>query len=258
MSGVRLKVHQADDNIFEDVDLNHLLDVLDVRVVDPDGEELLCYCPFHENDGKAHNPSFVINAKTHLWVCRSMCGGGNLITLVQRCLGLGSGSEAYRWLVEFMDGHVSSSRVREASRVSPLDRIRKKLERYRNKPVVDQSTLVLAVQSLDSRVSRRIFKIRDVFRRKIIGTKVDWEIFSTVRFGTPVDMPTHFWDYVEFESMWQQDLYHWWRDQVDILYQKLYFYSIDGAAFNEELRKLPKEAGRRISFYAHKYIDLFL
>lgn len=44
------------------------------------GDELRCLCPFH-ND---HNPSFDINSGTGFWICRSGCGGGNLIQFVAK------------------------------------------------------------------------------------------------------------------------------------------------------------------------------
>jgi hypothetical protein len=44
------------------------------------GDELSCLCPFH-ND---HNPSLNINSESGFWICRSGCGGGNLIQFVAK------------------------------------------------------------------------------------------------------------------------------------------------------------------------------
>ena len=51
-----------------------------IAVHQPMGDELRCLCPFHAD----HNPSFDINSTSGVWICRSGCGGGNLIQFVAK------------------------------------------------------------------------------------------------------------------------------------------------------------------------------
>ena len=48
------------------------------------GHELACRCMFHE-DG---TPSFTVNPAKNVWLCRAGCGGGDILTFVQKLDGL--------------------------------------------------------------------------------------------------------------------------------------------------------------------------
>ena len=66
------------------------LDISKIR-----GGEISCHCPFHDD----RKPSFYINQETGLWMCQSMCGGGNVEELIRRVLGKNIG-QAKIWLKE--------------------------------------------------------------------------------------------------------------------------------------------------------------
>jgi DNA primase len=60
-----------------------------LTIVDEPGDELACYCPFHEN---TDSPAFYINKHTGLWHCfNAQCGQkGRYTTLVKRLTGVES------------------------------------------------------------------------------------------------------------------------------------------------------------------------
>lgn len=68
------------NEIIDGIDAEKIYTKFGVDVRSEKGGELFCICPFHSDT----NPSLRINQNTKLWKCFSGCGGGNLITFVQR------------------------------------------------------------------------------------------------------------------------------------------------------------------------------
>jgi len=56
---------------------------LGLDITSESDNELIGLCPLHDD----HRPSFAINTVTGAWTCYTGCGGGGLLTLVQRILG---------------------------------------------------------------------------------------------------------------------------------------------------------------------------
>ena len=77
------------------MDVERIVDLLGLEKVRAKGKEISARCPLHDD----RNPSFSINSETGAWICYSTCGGGNLLQLVARIMGL-KNKEARAWLEE--------------------------------------------------------------------------------------------------------------------------------------------------------------
>jgi hypothetical protein len=75
------------------IDVAAFLEREDVRIVARSGAELRGHCPLHDD----RHPSFSMNTRTAQFIC-FVCGGGNVITLVEQIHGL-SRAQARDYLV---------------------------------------------------------------------------------------------------------------------------------------------------------------
>lgn len=75
-----------------EVDVELVLDELGIDVVEK-GDNLLCRCPFHEDQHR----SFAISPTSGAWICYAGCGEGGLMQLVAEARGVDNAG-AWMWL----------------------------------------------------------------------------------------------------------------------------------------------------------------
>jgi DNA primase len=76
--------------LLKKIDVEKFLDIYDIRhrrILGSHGPEFVMRCPFPEHDDRS--PSFCLNERTGIYNC-FVCGGGNLVTMVQKMEGIKS------------------------------------------------------------------------------------------------------------------------------------------------------------------------
>lgn len=77
------------------LDVERVITELGIDVKKSRGKEISAHCPFHDD----RHPSFSINRETGAWICYSRCGGGGILELVARVLGLNN-KDSRKWLAD--------------------------------------------------------------------------------------------------------------------------------------------------------------
>lgn len=238
MSFKILKKPAGEEDILEQVDMRELVDYLEIEVVDDSGEELLCFCPFHESDGEPHTPSFSINIATTQWICRSQCGGGNAITLVAELRGVDN-VEATKWLKEFVKAKKASEKSEPEEGQEEDDevssRIKKKLSRSKKgrKRRTSYWDIKRAVKGFDAWAHQVIFKLRREMQEELVdGLELEVQKASKILAEAGEISPREYWNlvtedvanYLAFEMEWELELYRWLNTSLDRIRSYMWFY----------------------------------
>ncbi len=270
----------GDGDILDRVDVESLLDQLGVSIVEYQDDEILCWCPFHEMDGKAHkSPSFLINQTTTQWVCRSQCGGGNGISLVQYTLELEDGSAAWGWLNTFVNDLEALEQKEqwddesdyEVPLIEELAYLEEtKQERKQRKIYRDMKRGFLASQVA---ASRRIGELEQRVRHRLLGDELDLRVFYAIQSYRDMvpdadirnmvnSLPDNIWLYLDFQEAVERDLWEWLEKILSKMRYSLL--RVKGGSRRHEdslqygIQRSVYYVGQRIRDYKKKYKQKYL